>query len=55
MEPENVSEVTEARTMRRKRRRRKGNGVYECVKDVIWADVCAPRVSLRGLAVRIWG
>lgn len=37
MKPENVSEVIEARTMRRR-----GNGVYECGKDVIWEDVCSP-------------
>lgn len=23
--------------------RRRGNGVYECGKDVIWEDVCSPR------------
>lgn len=43
---ENVSEVIEARTMRRRE-----NGAYECVKDVIWADVCSPRVSVRGHSV----
>lgn len=37
MEPDNVSEVMEARTMRRR-----GNGVYKRVKDVIRADVCPP-------------
>lgn len=37
IKPENVSEVIEARTMRRR-----GNGVYECVKDVMWADICSP-------------
>lgn len=46
IKPENVSEVIEARTMRRR-----GNGVYECVKDVMWADICSPRVSLRGHSV----
>lgn len=37
IKPENVSEVIEARTMRRR-----GNGVCECVQDVIRADVCPP-------------
>lgn len=46
IKPKNVSEVIEARTMRRR-----GNGVCECVQDVIRADVCSPRVSFRGYSV----
>lgn len=46
--PEKVGEVAEARTQRKR-----GNGVYESVNDVIWADICSPWANLIGHSVWI--